>query len=84
MSAVGEDIPYDDFRLFSESNSRFIVEVEPGNQHEFENQMNSVSFGHLGKTIESNEFIINGLNGNCIVETTLDKLKSAWQTPLHS
>lgn len=82
--SVGEDIPYDDFRLFSESNSRFIVEIEPGDQTAFANQMNGVSIGFLGKTIESTEFIINGIKGNRVVDTTIEKLKSAWQTPLHS
>ena len=81
---TGEEITCDDFLLFSESNSRFLVEIEPKNQDAFENCMNGVPIGCLGTVTEAPEFIINGLTGKRVVETTIGPLKSAWQTPLHS
>ena len=79
-----EEITFDDFLLFSESNSRFIVEIEQQHQDAFENHMDSVPIGCLGTVTETPEFVINGLTGKRIVDTSIDNLKSAWQTPLHS
>ncbi len=79
-----EEITFDDFLLFSESNSRFIVEIEQQHQDAFENHMDSVPIGCLGTVTETPEFVINGLTGERIVDTSIDNLKSAWQTPLHS
>ena len=79
-----EAITFDDFLLFSESNSRFIVEIEQQHQDAFENHMDSVPIGCLGTVTETPEFVINGLTGKRIVDTSIDNLKSAWQTPLHS
>ncbi len=81
---IGEEIPFNDFLLFSESNSRFLVEVEPENKNSFEKHITDVSIGCLGTVTDTSEFIIKGLTGNTIIETTIDKLKAAWQTPLHS
>ena len=81
---TGEAITSDDFLLFSESNSRFIVEIEQQHQDAFENHMDSVPIGCLGTVTETPEFVINGLTGKRIVDTSIDNLKSAWQTPLHS
>ena len=36
---TGEEIGADDFLLFSESNSRFLVEIEPRHQHAYESHM---------------------------------------------
>lgn len=81
---TGEEITFDDFLLFSESNSRFLVEIEPKHQDSFENHMAGVPIGCLAAVTETPEFIVNGLTGKCVIETTIDILKSAWQTPLHS
>ena len=81
---TGEEIAFDDFFLFSESNSRFLIEIEPKHQDAFENYMAGVPIGCLGTVTETPEFVINGITGRRIVETSIDTLKSAWQTPLHS
>ncbi len=81
---TGEEITNDDFLLFSESNSRFLVEIDPHHQEAFENQMAGVPIGCLGTVTETSDFTINGLTGKRVVEITIGTLKSAWQTPLHS
>ena len=81
---IVEAITFDDFLLFSESNSRFIVEIEQQHQDAFENHMAEVPIGCLGTVTETPEFVISGLTGKRIVDTSIDNLKSAWQTPLHS
>ncbi len=79
---TGEEITADDTRLFSESNSRFLVEIEPQHQQAYETLMKGIPTGCLGTVTDTPDFIINGTAGHRIVETSIDTLKSAWQAPL--
>ena len=70
----------DELILFSESNSRFIAEISPQNQKEFEHTLIGVPFNVIGQVTEGKEFIINGMTtGEKIVDTTIDQLKASWQ-----
>ena len=69
----------DDLIMFSESNSRFIVEISPENQTEFENELNGVVFNKIGQVTEGNTFLVKGVAGDKIVDTTIDQLKASWQ-----
>ncbi|HIM11160.1 TPA: phosphoribosylformylglycinamidine synthase subunit PurL [Candidatus Poribacteria bacterium] len=70
----------DDLILFSESNSRFIVEIAPKSQKEFENAMIGVPISVIGQVIEGKEFTIDGIEtGQKVVDTTIDQLKASWQ-----
>ena len=79
---IGEPILSDDLLLFSESNSRFLVEVAPEHQEAYEDQMAGTPIGCLGTVSETAEFIIIGTEGHRIVEASISTLKSAWQAPL--
>ena len=81
---TGNEIDADDYLLFSESNSRFIVEVASQHRDAFENQMAGVPIGCLGSVIDTPEFVVKGKSGDPIIKTSIDTLKSAWQTPLHA
>lgn len=72
-----------DAQLFSESNSRFIVEVEPGNYDAFAKLMLNLPFGQIGKVTENKTLIIKNHNGKNVIELDLDTLKQAWQKPLN-
>jgi phosphoribosylformylglycinamidine synthase len=72
----------DDAILFSESNSRFIVEVEPKNQKKFEQLLKGIPKGLMGRVEDTPEFIIYGLNQQVCVNTYIDDLKETWQQPL--
>lgn len=69
-------------RLFSESQSRFLVEIEPQHREAFEIRMADVPIGCLGTVTEGEAFIVNGIKGERIIETSLSVLKSAWQGTL--
>jgi len=79
---LGEPVDRDDFILFSESNSRFLVEVAPESQAEFEKIMAGVSFSNIGKVTDDDALEIYGLKGGKIVDKSLAELKEAWQKPL--
>jgi phosphoribosylformylglycinamidine synthase len=71
-----------DFVLFSESNSRFVVEVQPQAQEKFEKALEGQPFGLCGKVVELRQLRIRGLQGNIVLEASVDELKEAWQKPL--
>ncbi len=78
----GEITDRDDVLLFSESNSRFLVEVEPGNREEFENTMRGNVFAVIGGVNPSDSLKIIGLQGKSIISLPLKNLKESWQKPL--
>ena len=88
ITARLDKVPYqgkadrDDTVFFSESNSRFLVEVGPEDQKKFEQLLKGVSFGLLGKVEDSPEFIVYGLKQQVCINAYIQDLKEAWQKPL--
>ena len=88
VTASLKDVPFkgdekrNDHILFSESNSRFVVEVSPGNQKKFEKAMSGIYFGLLGKTESTPEFVVYGLDDDVCLNLYLDDIKAAWKEPL--
>ncbi|MCK5581006.1 MAG: phosphoribosylformylglycinamidine synthase subunit PurL [Candidatus Omnitrophica bacterium] len=88
VTALLKDVPYEgknkrnDSVLFSESNSRFVVEVAPEKQKQFEKLLSEVPYGVIGRVEESPEFVIYGLDDKVCVNAYIDDLKKAWQKPL--
>lgn len=68
-----------DTLLFSESNTRFIVEL--ADEKAFLKKMKGLPITKLGKVTENASFGISGTNGKLIVRTDIHKLKAAWQKP---
>jgi phosphoribosylformylglycinamidine synthase len=75
-------ITRNDFLLFSESNSRFIVEVKKSNQHKFEATLKGIPFALAGCVSPKKEFKVYGLDGKVCAREDIKKLKEAWQKPL--
>lgn len=75
-------IQRDDYLLFSESNSRFIVEIAPENQREFELMMGATTLNLIGEITNDDRLTIEGLDGSPVVEQPISVLKEAWQRPL--
>ncbi len=71
-----------DFVLFSESNSRFIVEVDKENQKEFEHILKGLPFGLIGCVSDDKNFRVHGFDGKICIAEDIYKLKEAWQKPL--
>jgi len=79
---LGEPIDRDDFILFSESNSRFLVEVASENRDEFEETMGDTSLAVIGEVTEAEVLEIYGLKESKVAAVSLSELKEAWQRPL--
>jgi phosphoribosylformylglycinamidine synthase len=68
--------------LFSESNSRFLVEVSPGHKSEFESAIAGCAYGLIGQTVKPKQLIITGILGKIVINENLSELKESWQKPL--
>ncbi len=64
--------------LFSESNSRFLVEVENSKAKEFEKTMGNFA-SKVGEVTKEKNLTITGLDGKDIVNEKTDDLKAAWK-----
>jgi phosphoribosylformylglycinamidine synthase len=77
-----DNLNRDDKILFSESNSRFIVEIDPQHQAQFEKILAGNKFGLMGKTQLETTFEVIGLNNNTVIKADIFELKESWQQPL--
>jgi len=69
--------------LFSESNTRFLVEVETGSSREFETLMSRVRCNQIGTTTTTgNPRLQITANSATVIDGILVELKTAWQSPL--
>ncbi len=73
----------DDYLLFSESNSRFVIEVTPENAARVAEILSGVPFAWIGETAETGRLVIDGPRGTLVSEN-LGDLKEAWQQPLRT
>lgn len=80
--AHSDDCIRADSCLFSESNSRYVVEVKPGKYDEFAKLMLNLPFGQIGKVVADQKLTIRDKDGISVIDLDLDCLKDAWQKPL--
>ncbi|MDD5195214.1 MAG: AIR synthase-related protein, partial [Candidatus Omnitrophica bacterium] len=64
--------------LFSESPSRFIVEVEKKNKEKFERLMQNSPFGLIGCVCADKKLTVYGIQGQEIINSEVTELKQAW------
>jgi phosphoribosylformylglycinamidine synthase len=79
---LGEPMNRDDLILFSESNSRFLVEVKPSDKDEFEETMSGISFASIGQVTPSAMLEIYGIRDKKVASISIAELKEAWQRPI--
>jgi len=78
-----EGIRRDDFLLFSESQSRFVVTVPPEKRQEFEAIMEETILAEIGRVTIGTTFRVCGTKGSEILSEDIAALKKAWQEPLN-
>ncbi|HLZ19840.1 MAG TPA: AIR synthase-related protein, partial [Smithellaceae bacterium] len=83
-----KDVPYrgkkrDDYILFSETASRFIVTISPEKQGKFEKLMKGNVVREIGFVSADGLLQVSGLSGRPVIREKISKLKDAWQKPLN-
>ncbi len=78
----GQSLLRNDILLFSESNTRFIVEVS--DEGRFIDSMKDMPIWRLGHIRNDRAFKIFGIDEKLIIETDIDTLKASWQYPFRN
>jgi phosphoribosylformylglycinamidine (FGAM) synthase-like enzyme len=81
-AALSKLITRNDFLLFSESNSRFLVEVAQQDRFEFEDLMENKPYAHIGEVTSDQKLLVHGLNGKVVVDTGVAELRRSWKKTL--
>jgi len=71
-----------DFILFSESNSRFLLEVSQKARKDFEALMKGTAFSQIGRVTKSASLCVRGLSGKTIIDASLGDLFRSWKGTL--
>jgi phosphoribosylformylglycinamidine synthase len=64
-------------RLFSESCTRFLVEVEPARAKDFERCFEGLDCARVGEVKADPRLVIRGISGRVLVDQPLDALRAA-------
>jgi phosphoribosylformylglycinamidine synthase len=76
------DVLRNDQVLFSESTSRFIVEIAPEGLGRLAEICKNIRFGEIGKVTDQTRLIIKDAGNKTVVDAGIADLKEAWQEPL--
>jgi phosphoribosylformylglycinamidine synthase II len=80
---LAEPLKRDDFALFSESNSRFLIEVAEKDRENFETLMKG-KCAEIGKVTKTPRLTIRGLKGALAVDASIEDLRASWKRTLSS
>jgi len=73
-----------DFVLFAESSSRFLVEVSEKAREDFEALMKGKVYAEMGKVTKTPRLCVYGLEGEVVVDAALGNLLASWKRTLSS
>ncbi|MBD3360741.1 phosphoribosylformylglycinamidine synthase [Candidatus Peregrinibacteria bacterium] len=74
-----DDLNREDYLLFSESQSRFVVTVDPKKKDKFENLFQNLPFAQIGKITDNQDFIIKGFNDSKVVKANIIQLGKSYR-----
>ena len=81
-TVLAESATRTDALLFSESNSRFLVEVAEKNRATFEEAVSDAPHAVIGRFDTSSRFVVRDRNAPPVIDEDIHALKEAWQKPL--
>jgi len=68
--------------LFSESTTRFLVEVDRLKSSEFEKTLYGVVRSQIGTVNDTGRLKVIGLKGEAVIDESIDALRESWLRPL--
>jgi len=72
----------DDFMLFSESNSRFLIEVPAKTKENFAALMKGKPCAEIGRVTKNPKLVVYGLDGAVVADAALADLRRSWKETL--
>ncbi len=79
-----KEVNRNDFALFSESNSRFLVEVPKKHAGRFESITRNVSHAVVGRVTDEPRLLVYGLKDERVVDAELSELLDVWKHGLEA
>ena len=76
--SFGEGYDPDATLLFSESCTRFLVEVEPGKKFNFQTKMMGIATTPIGWVSKKDRLVIKGVSGKLLVDLGVEDLRAAF------
>ncbi len=76
----GAFLPDDVVLSFSESNSRYLVEVEPKDADAFEACLSGLPVARVGVVTSAPSLVVRGTGGREVIRTEVSDLESAWRS----
>ena len=73
-------ITRNDFTLFSESQGRILITINPKNKREFEKIMKGNPIKQIGQVTNNQQLIIKGLDNKVIINLSLDQIEKSYKT----
>jgi len=70
----------DDFTLYSESQGRLVVTVNPKYEKMFEKIMGNNAYTKIGVVRKDNQFIVSGRDGKRVISTTIDDISKSYKS----
>jgi len=80
LNKVSSKLKKNDKIIFSESNSRFLVEVRKKDEKKFEKIMRGNVFAKIGEITPDKKLTVIGLNGKPVVDADVLELKKVWKS----
>jgi phosphoribosylformylglycinamidine synthase len=82
LRKVKSNIKRADYLIFSESQSRFVVAINPKNQAKFEKVMAGTDTALIGRVRSDHRFIVTGLSGASVIDEDVKNLATAYKETL--
>jgi len=76
------DADRDEILLFSETASRFLVEIEPDDEAGFRTAMEGVTISRIGDVNQTGFLLVRGLGGAIVLDEHIEELREAFVAPL--
>ena len=80
--AESSDISSDAVLLFSESNTRFLVEVSEQNSAAFAEALGGLPCVEVGAVNDGDQCSVVGTGGQTVIESPIEELRQVWKQPL--
>ncbi len=78
----GKPLERNDFALFSESNSRFLMEVAETDRKKFDALMKGKMCAQIGKVTKEEKLLIHGFDQRIVVDASISDLRHCWKKTL--
>ena len=80
LKNVPGNVTRDDYNLYSESQGRILVSIDPKNKNEFEKNFKNIPYSLVGSVTKNQVFEVIGLENKKIINLKVDELEKAYKS----